>query len=150
MAFKRILIAIDGSETASLAIRHGVALASGLGAEIRTIFVFEPMASYASEIGLSPDELLQVASAEDVRVREALDHTGVLPHGTEHLLRVGHPATMIDKEARNWPADLIVMGSHGRGGLGRVLLGSVAEHVVRHAPCPVLVIPQGSVSGPDA
>jgi nucleotide-binding universal stress UspA family protein len=53
---------------------------------------------------------------------------------------VGGSATEIAKAAKEWPADLIVIGSHGRSGVKRALLGSVAEGVMRHAPCPVLVV----------
>jgi nucleotide-binding universal stress UspA family protein len=51
------------------------------------------------------------------------------------------PATRIVELAKQWPADLIVMGSHGRGGVQRMLRGSVAEQVMRHAPCPILIAP---------
>jgi universal stress protein A len=53
---------------------------------------------------------------------------------------VGKPAAEIVNAAKEWPADVIVIGSHGRAGVTRVLLGSVAEAVMRHAPCPVLVV----------
>jgi len=61
------------------------------------------------------------------------------PATTLEFLPVGHAASEIIKAAREWPADLIVVGSHGRGGVDRVVLGSVAEAVVRRAPCPVRV-----------
>jgi universal stress protein A len=56
------------------------------------------------------------------------------------FVQVGKPAAEIVRAAQYWPADLILIGTHGREGLQRVLLGSVAEAVVRHAPCPVIVI----------
>jgi nucleotide-binding universal stress UspA family protein len=55
-------------------------------------------------------------------------------------VQTGTPATAITKAAKDWPADLIVIGSHGRSGMRRALLGSVAEGVMRNAPCPVLVV----------
>jgi universal stress protein A len=58
----------------------------------------------------------------------------------EYRLEDGDPAAVIVRLAREIPADLIVMGTHGRKALGHLLLGSVAEHVIRHAPCPVLTI----------
>jgi nucleotide-binding universal stress UspA family protein len=63
-----------------------------------------------------------------------------LPPSVLEFLPVGDPSIEIVKAAREWPADLIVIGSHGRQGVSRMLLGSVAEAVTRHAPCPVLVI----------
>jgi len=59
--------------------------------------------------------------------------------GVLEFTEVGNPASEIVKAAKDWPADLIVIGSHGRGGLTRALMGSVAEGVMRQAPCPVLV-----------
>jgi nucleotide-binding universal stress UspA family protein len=56
------------------------------------------------------------------------------------FIPVGGPATEIVKAAKEWPADVIVIGSHGRVGVQRALLGSVAEGVMRHAPCPVMVV----------
>ena len=56
------------------------------------------------------------------------------------FVQIGTPLTEIVNAAKDWPADLIVIGSHGRGGLKRALLGSVAEGVMRHAHCPVLVV----------
>jgi nucleotide-binding universal stress UspA family protein len=58
----------------------------------------------------------------------------------EYRLAVGDPATEILQAAQDLQADLIVMGTHGRAGVGRLLLGSVAEQVLRHAPCPVLTV----------
>ncbi|MFN8515911.1 MAG: universal stress protein [Thermomicrobiales bacterium] len=62
----------------------------------------------------------------------------------ETLLREGAPASDIVAAAQEWQADLIVVGTHGRGGLGRLVLGSVAESVLRDAPCPVLVVRMGT------
>ena len=55
-------------------------------------------------------------------------------------MQIGSPVGEVVKAAKDWPADLIVIGSHGRGGIRRALLGSVAEGVMRQAPCPVLVV----------
>src|SRR5438105_11382148 len=67
----------------------------------------------------------------------------VVPLGlvrAERMLGRGDAAAEIIRVARELPADLIVMGTHGRTGIGRLLMGSVAEHVMRHAPCPVLTV----------
>ena len=63
-----------------------------------------------------------------------------LPTSTLEFVEVGEPAAAIVKAAKDWPANMIVIGSHGRHGARRALLGSVAEIVMRDAPCPVLVI----------
>jgi nucleotide-binding universal stress UspA family protein len=80
------------------------------------------------------------------RVREALAETG---RSVEISIRAGKSGQEIVEEAKQWGADLILMGSHGRTGLKRVLLGSVAEYVVAHAPCSVEVV-RGSDAGNPA
>jgi nucleotide-binding universal stress UspA family protein len=140
VSFSRILIAVDGSTRSFDAARAGFDLAAELSAQVATIHVFEPPVPYSGEIGLPADELLQVANSDDENVAEALGRSVHVPEGTTHMVRIGQPADVIVQAAKDWPADLIVIGSHGRSGFGRVLLGSVAESVAREAPCPVLVV----------
>jgi nucleotide-binding universal stress UspA family protein len=64
-----------------------------------------------------------------------------LPASTVDFIDVGRPAAVIVEAAKRWSADLIAMGSHGRGGVECMLFGSVAEGVIRHAPCAVLIVP---------
>jgi nucleotide-binding universal stress UspA family protein len=143
MSFNRILIAIDGSAPSIDAARAGFDLAAALSAKVTTIYGIDPPVPYSSGtsgIGIAPDELLQVASRDHEQVVMSVRRAMHVPEGTTNLVRVGHPVDVILQAATDWPADLIVIGSHGRSGLGRVLLGSVAESVVRQAPCPVLVV----------
>jgi universal stress protein A len=139
MSFKRILIPIDGSPQSAHAAQIGLDLAKALGAEAATVFVVEPPVAYSGEIGIPPEELLEVSARDDEAALAAVRRSVHLPPDALHFVRVGRPAAIIEKVAAEWPADLIVIGSHGLGGLGRALLGSVADAVVRHAPCPVLV-----------
>ena len=140
MTFTRILIAVDSSPIAAHAAEVGLQLARALGAEIGLISVVDTrdIGAVASEI--SPDQLLATAR-EDAR-RAIEDARTQMPDRAPPLEFVpeGSPDAEIVKAAEQWPADLIVIGTHGRGGLGRVLLGSVAEAVMRHAPCPVLTV----------
>lgn len=140
MAFSRILIAVDGSAESIDAARKGLELAAALSAHVATIYVVEPAVDYSSEAGIPPAELLQVANRDDDAVASALRRAVRIPDDAVHHVRVGQPADAIVDLANDWPADLIVVGSRGRSGIGRVLLGSVAESVVRRAPCPVLVV----------
>ncbi len=140
MSFNRILIAIDGSAPSIDAARRGFDLAAALSAKVSTIYVVDPPVPYSGGIGIAPDELLQVAGRDNEQVIATLRQAVPVPEGTAHLVRVGRPADIISQVAKDWPADMIVIGSRGRSGLGRVLLGSVAESVVRQAPCPVLVV----------
>ena len=140
MAFTRILIAVDNSEIGTHATMVGLELASALGAQVAFIHVigaalsddaWMPVASL--ELSLPPDyEIAQVLASLRERVP--------IPSDAAKFVPVGDPVEQIVGTARGWPADLVVMGSHGRDGLNRVLLGSVAEGVTRHAPCPVLVV----------
>jgi len=120
-----------------------VELARRLGAELEIVHVEEPLPAYAFAEGPLPDlprlqeEVQRWAERElEQQVKEARG-AGV-PVRTAVLL--GTPANTIVETARTDGADLIVVGSHGRTGLERVLLGSVAERIVRTSPCPVLTV----------
>lgn len=141
MSFKRILIAVDESAFAAHAADIGIELAKSLKAEMAFIHVFDTaVARAAPEIGVPADRLIAVAEHEGRNLLSACrERAGASPPALE-FLESGKPATKIVEGAKGWPADLIVMGSHGRGGVERLLLGSVAESVVRHACCPVLVV----------
>ena len=140
MAFRKILVSIDSDPIAVHAADVGADLARMAGAEIAFIHVIEPELVNAADTGIQPDVF--VAQAKETGRRLIEDFRKRLPPGTAALefLQVGKPATEIVDAAREWPADLVVIGSHGRGGIKRALLGSVAEHVMRQAPCPVLVV----------
>ncbi len=141
--FRKILVATDFSEPSDAARRMAVELARRLGAELEIVHVEEPLPAYAFAEGPLPDlprlqeEVRSWAERElEQQAKEARD-AGV-PVTTAIL--VGTPANAIVETARTDGADLIVVGSHGRTGLERVLLGSVAERIVRNAPCPVLTV----------
>jgi nucleotide-binding universal stress UspA family protein len=142
MSFRRILIAIDGGPISVQAARAGLDLALALKAETAVVHAVEPPVDFSGEIGFPAEVLLEAAKDDADKLIAALRRSVDLPASALSFLRVGHAAEVIGRVAGDWPADLIVIGSHGREGLGRILLGSVAEAVVRHAPCPVLVIRQ--------
>jgi nucleotide-binding universal stress UspA family protein len=138
---EHILVPHDFSETAENALSFALSLAEKLGSRVTILHVFEPPA-YAFPEGptLTPDIAVQIEKAaatalEGVAARAK--RPGV-ETGTE--LRQGSPWREIDAAAREAHADLIVIGTHGRRGLARALLGSVAEKVVRTAGCPVLTV----------
>jgi nucleotide-binding universal stress UspA family protein len=141
MSFGRILIAIDGSKPSFKAARVGFDLAATLAAQVATVYAAEPPVSCSDELGIRPEEFEGEAVHDDEAVLRALRKAVHVPPGAHHVVHVGHPAETILHAARSWAADLLVLGSHGRSGLRRVLIGSVAETVVRRAPCPVLIIP---------
>ena len=147
-AIRRILCPLDFSAFSRHALEQGVALAREFGAEISALHVFAlspvvqtvPAGAY---LGIDPLSLsASQRAALTAELREftyEVDARGVVLHtGVED----GDPVDVIVKRATDWPADLIVMGTHGRTGLGRLLLGSVTERVLRRAACPALTVPR--------
>jgi nucleotide-binding universal stress UspA family protein len=104
------------------------------------VHVVDSSLGHPADAGVPPNELMALAKQEGKKL--VRDFRQRLPPQSAALefFPVGGPATEIVKAAREWPADLIVIGSHGRGGVQRALLGSFSEGVMRHAPCPVLVV----------
>ena len=138
---RRILIPTDGSEGVKLAVRKGVGLARLAGAEVLGVYVMDS-ASFAPLPGDFEWESLRDAFEEQARHALSFVEEAAREERVSARTRVleGHPSEEILKAAREWPADLIVMGTLGRSGLAHLLLGSVAERVMRHAPCPVMVV----------
>jgi nucleotide-binding universal stress UspA family protein len=143
MSFRRILIAVDSSPLSARAADAGIELARALGGEVAFIHAVDPALGGTPGSGVPADQGLALAEQDckrllaEFRQRASLQPVQPLPL---EFLPVGKPGTEIVKAAKEWPADVIVLGSHGRGGIPRMVLGSVAEAVMRHAPCPVLVI----------
>ena len=140
MLFQKILVAVDNEPIAAHAADIGAELARLAGAEMAFIHVIDPALVNASDTGIQPDVF--VASAKEEAKKLIDDFRKRLPQQVTALefVQIGLPLTEIVNAAKDWPADLIVIGSHGRGGITRALLGSVAEGVMRHAPCQVLVV----------
>lgn len=145
LAISRILVPVDFSPHSEAALRYATALASRLDALVQLLHVVDdPMATgpRSSEVPI-PDlsELLKdlIANAERrlERYRAAVGHPRVRMATT---VRTGHSAQTITECANAGGIDLIVMGTHGRSDLAHLVMGSVAESVVRHAPCPVLTL----------
>ena len=110
-------------------------LARALNAETALVYVIDTPVGYSG-----PGELIASAEQEGKKLLSDFSERLAPKSSMLKFLQVGAPGAEIVKAAREWPADLIVIGSHGRSGMQRALLGSVAEAVMRHAPCPVLVV----------
>jgi nucleotide-binding universal stress UspA family protein len=151
LEIRRILCPTDLSEIAPGAFAYAAALARHHRAELELAHVHEPLlpgpagpATYPPWAALDPEVRGRLqsaldalaASAADVEVRFGVFEGRVVP---EILAR-----------ARDWPADLVVMGTHGRGGFERWVLGSVTERVLRNATCPVLTVPPAAPPPPAA
>ncbi|MGZ3499002.1 MAG: universal stress protein [Vulcanimicrobiaceae bacterium] len=140
--YKSILVAVDGSECSSDALQSAGRLARDAGARLTICFVVNPLPAYEMP-AFAPDfvntylKVLREAGAEIVRkAKEQLPKA----EGVEARVLEGHAVEEIVGLADALKSDLIVVGSHGRTGLSRMLLGSVAEGVVRLAHAPVLVV----------
>lgn len=151
--YQRILVPVDGSETSNCGLDEAIKLAKLTGARLRLIHSVDaltigagilPTAYYDDEvppgnkeIGEQILEQARARAADSGVTVETLLFDSVLP-------RV--PETVIE-QAKAWKADLIVIGTHGRRGVGRILLGSDAEQIVRKAPVPVLLVRAPEVEG---
>lgn len=147
--YKKILLPTDGSKYANKAAEHAIWIANASGAELVVLNVIET----SSLVGLPAEDLI-------VRIKEMLKEEGrksldkiseMYGKSTKEgesqkevklttITEEGSPADVIIKKIKEESIDLVVMGTSGKHGLDRFLLGSVTENVVRSAPCPVLVV----------
>lgn len=142
MSIQRILIAIDDSAHSMKAASTGFELAHPLQASIGLLYVIDK-----GKEAVNADLGITIESSKS-NLREQAERTIVqyiqMYNGTGEVFRFtpeGVPEKEIIEIARSWKADLIVMGTHGRSNLSRMVTGSVAEYVIRHAEVPVLVAP---------
>jgi len=144
MNIRRILLPTDFSEAAEPALDYAVGLARSFGAELVLFHALEPLV-FAGEgavaFGSVMDQLERAAQAQLQRRVDRLKARGLKARG---LVGNGSTAKLISDTAVKLRIDLIVMGTHGRGAFSRMLIGSVAEKVVRTAMCPVLTVRTGA------
>jgi nucleotide-binding universal stress UspA family protein len=141
LPIKTILHPTDFSERSDFAFRLACSLARDYGARLIVLHVLErPLLAYSGVMTAPPPP--PPSPEERQSVQERLNRIKPMDPAIsiEHVLVDGDPATAILQEAQERQAELIVIGSHGRTGLGRLLMGSVAEQVVRKARCPVLTV----------
>jgi len=138
-----ILVPIDFSETADRALDYAIMLAAKLAARIHLVHVISIPSYGIPDLGVAVTSTMMESLVRDGQA--ALDRITEQRKGEatfgDVLLRTGDPRNMILEAVNDVGADLIVIGTHGRSGVARVLLGSVAEAVVRTSPCPVVVVP---------
>jgi nucleotide-binding universal stress UspA family protein len=144
-AYRRILVAVDGSPTSMKGLREAIRLAKDGRAQLLLLHVVNEFYAFASLDGFAPGVDLVPALREGgqrvlAKAKAAAEKEGIR---AKTLLRetLGGPAAgSIVRDARRQRADLIVLGTHGRRGLRRMVLGSDAEAVVRSSPVPVLLV----------
>jgi nucleotide-binding universal stress UspA family protein len=132
-----ILHPTDFSERSEYAYRLACSLARDYGARLLVVHVTPPAVAVYGDMILAPPTGVNFQEIKDNLLN--LQGPGS-PAQVEHRLEEGSPAEEILRVAKEGKCDLIVMGTHGRRGLGRLLIGSVAEQVMRRAPCPVVTV----------
>jgi nucleotide-binding universal stress UspA family protein len=145
---KQILVPIDFGEASEVALDYGRALARTFGASLHLLHVMEN--PFLRPMAVDP-YVFKAAAAQHLGDRLTNEDRAAL-HATAVLETSDNPAEEIAKYARAHNIDLIVMGTHGRGAMAQLLVGSVAEKVVRTASCPVLTVrhPEHEFVVPDA
>jgi nucleotide-binding universal stress UspA family protein len=156
LTLKKVLVATDFSEPSDAALLYGRELATRFGATLHVLHVAQNV--YLSTLGadnyvaMAPGLQQQIEDDARRSLHELLvdtDSSG--PPTIAAILTSSSPAMTIVDYARDHDVDIIVMGTHGRGALGHLVMGSVAERVVRLAPCPVLTVrhPEHEFIRPD-
>ena len=146
--YSRILVCIDGSPTSGHALTHAVGLGKKLSASLRLVHVVDMgILPIGPELAIDISAIMKARHSAGEKVlqsaRETCEAAGV--KAETRLVETATPAqriaSAIADEARTWPAELVVAGTHGRAGIARALLGSVAEGIARVSPAPVLLVP---------
>ena len=152
--YKRILVPVDGSDASTRGLREAITLAKDQGATLRLVHVVDELIMSGGLGGAfaydgNVVEQLRASGIRTLESAEGLVQAERLASEAVLLEQVGGPAArLIVQEAKTWGADLIVIGTHGRRGIRRLVLGSDAEEVVRTSPVPVLLV--RSDTGGDA
>jgi nucleotide-binding universal stress UspA family protein len=144
--FRTVVVATDLSPTSEAATTAALDLASNLGARLLAVSVVDPGALRLPG-GRYLARVDQVRAERERFAQELVARGRSMGVAVDFLVWEGDPGEAIIDAAQAESADMIVVGSHGRGAVGRFLIGSVSDHVVRHASCPVLVVRSGAPAG---
>jgi len=136
----KLLLAVDGSPACKQAAEHAAEIASKSGSELHVIHV-GLLSQWTNPDMISPDQYQRMKDDADKRLQgevKEIEAKGITV--TQSYLRMGRVDAEVIRLAEEIDAGLIVVGNRGIGALARILLGTDAESIVRHAPCPVLVV----------
>lgn len=142
----KILVPTDFSEFSDVATRYGCEFAERFGAELHLLnVIMSPLVEFAGQAGQHYSKSFteyeeEIRDATEEKLSEAVTDPVSDPNKVIRTVKVGAPFLEIIQYAKTHDIDMIVMGTHGRTGLKHLLMGSVAERVVRQAPCPVLSV----------
>ena len=139
----KILLATDLEEASTAASAQAIELSAGLGAALLIVSVIDPRSLHLPGGGVA-SRVDQVRSAREAAAKSIVSDGQAAGVRVQFLIWEGEPGEGIVDAAKSEGAGLIVVGSHGRGGMGRFLIGSVSDFVVRNAHCPVMVV-RGSI-----
>jgi universal stress protein A len=147
LAYNKILVPIDFSEHSKRTVAYATKTASRHNSTIYLLHVFQVPDYVVTPYARRKQNCAEVQSQVDAAEQEARENLEAFAEElskkgikVEPYLRVGYPFDEIVLMANHFDVDLIIIGSHGRGAISRLLVGSTAERVVEHAPCPVLVV----------
>ena len=146
MQIRKILVPVDFSPSSRLAVEHAFLLAERFGATVHLLHAWEvptylrpDLTVWAGDVSATLAD--HARSEADKAMKEFLGDTKASERaGVTHEVRAGSPFATILSAVETGGYDLVAMGTHGRSGIPHLVLGSVAERVVRHAPCPVLTV----------
>lgn len=148
--YQKILVPVDGSMTSERALKEAIKLAQQHHAQLELVHVFEDILYWVDDSYINYAELQETirSSSEKIltQAQVLVGQAGLTAETRLLEAKNERTANIIVAEAERWQAELIVIGTHGRTGFSRLVLGSVAEGVVRAAPMPVLLI-RGSQAG---
>jgi nucleotide-binding universal stress UspA family protein len=137
LGWKKILVATDGSKYSVIAINKAIDFAAAYGGSLVAVSVVDVPTEFYAEAPQAVDDMVRKAKEYIAAVRKQAEAAGVK---AETYVGEAEAFEAIVKLARDREVDMVVVGSHGRTGLRRLLMGSVTEKVIGHAPCPVLVV----------
>jgi nucleotide-binding universal stress UspA family protein len=145
MSYERILVPVDGSATSTAGLKHALSLAKAGGSRIRLIHVIDeaPLVSYPEAVYQVGDWIEDLTRAGQEILQKAcrmIEAAGVRCESTLVESKGLRVSDVITQEAKRWRASVIVIGTHGRRGVNRLLMGSDAELVVRNTSVPVLLV----------
>lgn len=137
---KTILVPTDFSKHSQTALNYGVAFAQKFGARLHLMHVMQDLALFFPDAVTVVPPTDQLNTAVQAALERLVRENHLEGQNVQLVVRTGSPFHEIAQYARDEAIDLIILGTHGRGGLMHLLMGSVAEKVVRKAPCPVLTV----------
>lgn len=146
MSYQRIMVAVDGSETSKLALREAIQIAKSMRSSLQIINVVDENFISYCDIFTVYDQLISSCREQGQNILNTMEELVRKSKVTyecrlvELKLYEGRIAEKIIAEAEAWPADLLIIGTHGRRGFSHLFLGSVAEDVIRIASTPVLLV----------